>query len=310
MIEAAKTPDTNGKEFPGPGLYDGIPAADYFAWPYLNNSTLKQGARSMAHLESARQHPREATPAMRLGTLIHSAALEPLELVGNYVVMPPFERDVRKPDGSEYSSPKGTKAYKGMVADFADENSDKQIITQDELDAMHGVVRAIKDSPHANGWLSSQGPVEACIVWDDESTGVRCKARIDKIAGDLGLVVDLKTTVDASQFERQIYNMSYHMQLAWYCDGLTAVTETEWNGAIIAVENTMPFGVRSAMLSIDAHLAGRKMYRALIDQYAECVRSQVWPSYTDPELWNLPGWARDSGGESVELLIGGELVGV
>ena len=293
-----------------PGIYENVDFETYKQWDALNHSTLKNGLRSMAHLKEYRDNPPEATKSMRMGSLVHSAALEPLTMLQRYVAMPAFEKDIRRPDGTEYANVKATKAYKSMVADFAEENPGKEIVTQDEFDVLQGVVEALQRDAKCRDWLFGGGRTELSIVWEDPDTGILCKGRIDKLLP--GLIVDIKTTADAKRFESQMAKLAYHQQMAFYRDGLMLASGDDCQAAIVAIEPTRPFGLRAAIVSDDAINWGRESYQRLMRTYADCLARDEWPGYEDPDYWHLPTWATADAinDEIVELVIGGESVGV
>ena len=77
-------------------------------------------------------------------------------------------------------------------------------------------------------------------------TGLQCKCRPDWISADGGILVDLKTTEDASprEFQRSIAKWRYHVQAGWYMAGIEAAYGTRPSGFIfIAVEKKPPFAV-------------------------------------------------------------------
>ena len=277
-----KTPDL--------GIYEGVSLDEYLSWPYVDHSCLTAGMRSMAHLKAAMDNPREPTEAMQLGTLIHTAALEPGAVADRYVVMPPFENEIRRPDGSAYANVKATRQYKDRVAEFREANADKEIVTSEQHEIVTSVCQSLLEHKRAREWLGAEGPVEVSIVWDEPTTGVRCKGRIDKwIKGD-AKIIDLKTTVDASAAETAIAKFRYHRQMAMYRDGLWLLTGTDCWPALIFVETARPWAVRAALLSPNALKLGYREYRQLLEQYAECRKSDSWPAYADPDFWYLPVW--------------------
>ncbi|HHK43020.1 MAG TPA: hypothetical protein ENJ50_11420 [Planctomycetaceae bacterium] len=295
---------------PSPGVYYDVPFEDYKEWDAMNHSTLKHGLRSMAHLKACLDDPPEPSKAMRLGSLVHAAALEPLEMLNRYIALPPFENDIRRPDGTEYANVKATKAYKDSVADFMDEHPDKTVITQEEFDVLKGVCAALQANKRCRDWLFAGGQTELSMVWEDPDTGVLCKGRIDKLLP--GLIVDIKTTSDAMRFESQIAKLAYHQQMAFYRDGLMLASGEECQAAIVAIESAAPFGIRAAIVADDAINWGRESYRRLLREYAACRAANEWPNYESPDYWHLPSWATADAinDEIVELVIGGQAVGV
>lgn len=252
---------------PEPGIHHDVPFEEYLAWPYVNNSSLSYAARSMAHYRYA--PPQEPSQAMRFGSLVHCGKLEPAAIGTRYAVMPDFAEEIRKEDGSRYSNVRATKAYKEAVAAWRKTIGDRQECSPEELEVMLGIVQSLVMHDQSRLWLCSEGPCEVSIVWDDPSTGIRCKGRIDKlcVVNNTPLLVDLKTTRDASDFERSIARFAYHRQAAFYGDGLTALTASDNRFALVIVEKEKPFGVRAALMSEEARCKGREEYQSLLAQH-------------------------------------------
>lgn len=272
---------------PQPGIYENVPFNEYIAWEAVSNSALMRAERSMHHYRTQR-FGNEETPAMRLGSLIHCGKLEPLALMERYVVMPPFERTVRRPDGGEFQNPKASAAYKAEVAEFERQNSGREIVLQSEFDRLIGAVQALSSNAQAKRYLEGDGPTEVSFLWQDPLTGVLCKGRSDKLNFPERVIADLKTTVNASDFEWTIKKRRYHRQAALYVDGLAVLTGVQMGFALVVAETESPFLVRASRMSERTLRAGRLNYQFFLQQIAECQQSGVWPGYSDPAEWDLP----------------------
>lgn len=291
---------------PEPGIYHNVPFGDYLQWDAISNSRMQPALRSMAHYRAAT--PIEETPAMRLGTLVHTGRFEPERIQSAYVVMPEYEKQVKRPDGSAYDKPKLTAAYRELVDTFTRANIGKIIVTQSQWDDMCGMVAAMAADERATRYLTG-GDYEVSVLAIDPVTGLACKGRCDHLHLRGGRIGDLKTTADASKFETVIADRSYHRQMAFYADMI------EWLGrgvieecAIVAVESSAPYGVRSAPLDDDAMEAGRDEYRDILDRIAKAVKSRRWEGYSSPKAWRLPYWKLNQSGGSVSLNVGGKRV--
>jgi hypothetical protein len=281
--------DTERGICPPPGLYPDTNWDTYASWNAISNSRLKPAIKSMRHF--LQQTPVEETEQMRLGTLIHTGKLEPLALAERYVVMPRFEDRIRKPDGGYFDKPKATAAYRAMVAEFEEEQAKlgKIIVEQEHFERMKAVVRSLDSNEVAREVLNQLGQVEISIAWLDALTKLHCKGRIDKLT-ESGLVVDLKTTEDITEFPKRFANLAYYRQMAFYCDGVQMVTGREYEPWIVVVETTAPYSVQAARVSEDALEYGRDEYRRLLRQIAECEESGEWPGPENPAEWGLPAW--------------------
>ena len=293
---------------PSPGIYEAVPFDTYLTWDAQSNSGLGGIERSLLHY---RFHPPiEETDPMRFGTFCHLGRLEPSALFRNYVVMPDLTQGICTKDGKAAKSPKATAEYAERVERWEAANAPgKIIVTQDEFNAMVGVVAALDANELAHKWFTSPGQNEVCIVWDDPDTGIRCKGRLDKLARGIGIIADLKTTRDCLWFAKQIAERRYYRQGAMYIDGVMVLTGEVCQFGIVAVENTQPFGVMAAPLKESAVDLGREEYKAALRQIADARRTNVWPGYENPAEWSLPAWRTNGeASESVTLSIAGSQV--
>ncbi len=91
MTETPFKPDlfTN----PEPGIYPGIPFADYAKIPAMNCSTLRWGEASMRHLKAAMDGhlKRDDSADLRFGRAFHIRVLEPERYAESVIVRGPCE---------------------------------------------------------------------------------------------------------------------------------------------------------------------------------------------------------------------------
>ena len=271
------------KEIPEDGLHRDVPADDYHSWPALSVSRSKTAQRSLLHYHYALTHPTEQTAAMALGSATHTGVLEPDKFDGLYVKSPKF--DMRK------------KVDKLAAADFELEHPDQTRLTETEWDLIAGMKDAVWSHPVAREMLGGEGIVEASAVWTDVATGMRCKARPDRITIHDGWnhVIDLKTTKDASrrEFSRQLANLKYYWQAAHYLDGLDAIKAASRCFTFIAVENTPPHAVAIYTMDEGDIDQGRAELAKVVAGIAEAERENTWPGYpAEISEINLPAWAQ------------------
>jgi len=286
---------------PVPGIYADTPDEVYFGWDAVNNSSLSPALRSMAHYRAALETKRPPTAAMEFGRFVHTVVLEPELLAARYVVTPDLVAELE----GEYKNPKATKEYREKLAAFHELHTDKEVIEADGYEKAIKMIEAVKACPKATGFLRGEGPSETSIVWDDKLTGVRCKARVDKVVED-GLLADLKTTADASQFGKSMVNFGYARQAAFYCDGMETLTGEPHRLAFVAVEKEAPFATLSGLVSQAAIEFGRRQYQRVLRKICEARAYDKWPGYEQPAELDLPLWAYQS--EDLVLQIGGEEV--
>ena len=253
--------------------------ADYHALPSVSKSGLDLIRKAPALYQWRRENPIEPTPAMRMGTLVHTAILEPHDL-DNLIVAPQVDRR--------------TTQGKADWAAFLIEAKGKQIVTEEELDNLGGISRAVWAHPAASKALGMLDKVESSIFWTDNETGTECRCRPDGILTN-GVIIDVKTTKDArpDEFAKSIANYRYHVQAAFYSDGYRAIFGEPPKGFVfIAVETEPPFLTAVYVASATMILRGRADYEADLRTYSKCVESGIWPGLPSSAIEiELPKWA-------------------
>lgn len=266
------------------GIVPDMPAEQYHATMALSAGGLKRMRQSPAHfyglqLDPNRPQDVEPTPAMKNGTLVHCALFEPDELERRYVVKP-AEVDFRTKEGRAWRDAQSA-----------------EIVDPLQITIARAQAAAVRRLPEV-GVLLERGMPEVSAFWIDESTGELCKCRPDWVspAGDGVILVDGKTCQDASPdgFARAVWNYAYHLQAAWYSDGYERATGQRVHGFVFAaVESAWPHAAAAYMLDDQALDRARAENRRLLDLYAECRRTGVWPGYQQSiQPLSLPAWAK------------------
>lgn len=287
-----------------PGIYEGVTFPEYLAIEAISNSRLNQLNKSPLHYRENVQLDPSRT--LSIGSLVHGVVIEPRELLQKYVVMPSFHLDSGNVTQSgKPTDSKATSYYKSKVKAFQETVGDREVVEQQWLDETLSIASSMLADDFARQVFTDVGPVEATIVWTDES-GLLCKGRIDKVATTHGAMIDLKTTRDISRFRNAIVDYGYHRQLAHYSAGWEALTGEKLTPWIAAVETMRPYVAQCRPVSRLTMDVGERKRRQLISQLCDCMESNHWPGPVAPDQWELPEWAI----EPVEISIGGETVTV
>ena len=274
---------TSTETQPFVGIVHDLDNADYHALSDLGSSGLKALAKSPAHYYGAYLDPNrpkaESTAAQKAGTLAHCAILEPHALDARYVI---------KPEGHDGRTKEG-KAWCAQMAGF-------EIITADQLLTAKRQSVALRQIPKIAALLS-RGRPEVSAFWVDPETGVRCKCRPDWVApdGEGVVLVDLKTCQDASPegFAKAVAKYSYHLQAAHYSAGYAAASGQRVKAFVFAcVEADYPHAAAAYQLDDVSMQEGIDLRAGLLELFADCQRSNVWPGYSqDIQPLSLPSWA-------------------
>lgn len=150
------------------------------------------------------------------------------------------------------------------------------------------------------GLFGPDGHTEQVIVWNDDTTGVTCKAMLDWWRRPRGtaraMVVDYKTCADASPgaVARALHTYGYHIQRAHYLDGIRALGIDERPAMVFVFqEKEPPYLVNVIQADPTAVSIGEALIRQGREVYRDCLAADLWPGYHTgdvPEV-GLPRWA-------------------
>lgn len=253
-----------------PGIYPGIPSAEYHRDPALGSTSLKTLAfKTPAHYQHDKSHPK-FSDAFTIGTAAHSLILEGDR--SNVVVV----------DAANWMT-KDAKAAKAEALE-----SGKQPLLPHEMRGIEAMRDAVMVHPVAREAFIAHA-AESSVFWDED--GLMLKCRPD--AWKPGIVADLKTIIDAdpNEFGKTAFNYGYFMSAAHYIDGIKAATGEDVRFIFVNVEKTSPHLVSVVELDDVSLDYGRQMLERAKRIYRECEASGVWPGYPELELVGLPMYA-------------------
>ncbi|WGL30673.1 CRISPR/Cas system-associated protein [Synechococcus phage S-CRES3] len=253
---------------------------DYRREAGINQSSLKKILESPAHYQAAIKQKFITTPAMEMGTAAHCLVLDGQKA---------FDAQyVKKPDGLSLATKEG-KAWKAELGR-------KKALNQGGKDDPWGSVQGMAESLRRLQWYSGTDAEyikrnEVSIYWDWE--GVRCKARLDSLLIEEGIVLDLKTTdsVDPELFQKKVVGLGYDFQAAYYAKAAEAAFGKPFKFLFVAVERKAPYTVDIFEVS-DAMMAeGVVKCEQALRTYAACEASGEWPN-REPKIHALdyPAW--------------------
>lgn len=251
--------------------------AGYHEQPAISKSGLDRINQSPAHYQSWLSEPRQETPALIFGSAAHCQVLEPESF---------WDRYIESPDGIDRRTSAGKLAW----AAFEKTAAGKIPLKKDDVERLQKIATSINTHPSAAELLQDGIAEASCFA---EIWGVDVKCRPDWLRDD-GIVVDLKTTDDASPdaFSRSVAKYRYHVQAAFYSDILAIRGRPVSAFIFIAVEKTPPYAVSVFELDPSSLEAGRDAYQRNLDTYKRCVETGQWPAYSNAiETLSLPRWA-------------------
>lgn len=247
----------------------------------VSRSDLMLLRRSPMHYKYAHDNPTEDTsPALEFGTALHCYVLEPERFRQEYIVYGKIDRR--------------TKEGKTQLAEI--EASGKTPIYEGDVETIINMAESIKSNHYAVRLLA--GEKEVSYFWEDPATGIKLKCRPDcrTDLGELGVIVDLKTTRNAEteSFMRSCIDYGYDLQAAMYKQGVERIEGKPHRFVFIAVEKEPPYACN--VLEADELMIrkGDDDLRKYLETLAECHRTDNWYGYNGesgkPNIIGLPAW--------------------
>ena len=225
-----------------------------------------------AKVKYDRENPSPATPALIIGDAFHTATLEPARFESEFAV---------KPAQLGGKGPR-CNVYKDIFAEMQAEEPHIKWLEESEYEYVCDMASSALDHPILKQYLAEQDAViEGTAYFECE--GAKCKVRPDLYLPGAGVVIDLKSTVDASArgFSKSVRTYGYAFQCAWYLEGLRLAGEKPTEFIFLAVEKKAPYLTAAYKVSAaEIEKQTHAMYKACA-LWNECVSSGVYPGYTD-----------------------------
>jgi len=248
--------------------------------PGVNQSSLKKILDSPAHYQAALKNRILPTPAMEMGTALHALSLDGEEAFnGQYV---------KKPDNIKLTTKEG-KEWKASIGR-------KKVLSTGGKDDPWNSVQGMAESLRRLAWFDpAQADYikhnEVSVYWD--WLGVSCKARLDRVLIEEGIVLDLKTTdsIEPEIFTKKVVGLGYDFQAAYYAKAAEAAYGKPFKFIFVAVERKAPYTVDLFEVTPDMMEEGLYKCEKALKLYAECDASGEWPN-REPVIRQLdyPSW--------------------
>lgn len=279
------------------GFHD-VEMHKYLAWPLVSSSLIGMWrTRTPRYIRWLLDGggPAEETAAKSLGSLTHTAILEPDLLEVLYVPEPEPDGEVfRTSDGKASSSPRATAAFKEAVKEL--EDTGRIVVTRGAWNKAMAMRDAVHAHPRAASLLRADGAVEMSGVVTDRDTGVRLKVRPDKLVNAIGANVNVKTSQNAQvdAWTHDLFKFGYFRDFAFYERALTQLGFGHRKSIALVIDSEGPKDDRVAVYEIDegAMDAGHQLVEKYLRQIATCLDSGYWPGHSpDIRSISLPAYA-------------------
>lgn len=242
-----------------------LPAHEYHDIDALSSSGIKKLLMSPEHFKKTES---KTSPQMKLGTLVHTAILEPHLFERNLIIMP--EGDGRT---------KEMKALKAQKLQEMGGNPDAIICTQKEADTAKRMRDSFASKHIAKEVFGAQAEVSLHTPADDDKPAF--KGRLDLYKDHF--IYDIKTcqygSANPDKFKWSIKNFRYDIQWAFYKTLLGTVLGCSPRNVgfiFIAIESESPFHVRTFALTKQEWYEAFDQIDMAIELYKQCSLFNQW----------------------------------
>lgn len=293
------------------GVHD-IPNEMYHASSGVSRSALMELKRSPYHYWyrylNPEREPQAATPAMKLGELVHALVLEPQYFEERYIVPPELHMvpkvellkdlvaSLGKEEGrKEYDIQKAERDHivelnEMVMQQFSGIADMKEVVKPDMYMEAKALADAVMRDPMAQQLFTDMN-AEKSIYFTHKGTGLQCKVRPDAWLGSI--ITDLKTCADASlwAFQSAAYKSGYFIQAAMMKQALESIGMRLDQFIFFCVEKTPAKACVYYPVDEESLYHGEKEFDGLMYQLAECMQTNVWRSY-ETDFLTYPSYAK------------------
>ena len=221
--------------------------------------------------------------AMDIGSAVHAAVLEPDSFVRVYVKGPEDRRGNKWREALDEAEAHG-----------------RTLLVEGDYNEVEAIAETALSNSIVQSLLSGNKLIEQSIYHTEN--GVDVKVRPDLINIDKRIMVDLKTTSDASErgFSSSVAKFGYHLQQFMYMDVYNKQGGDVDAFLFICLEKPqdgMPPIIKTYQLDEMSNIEGERIYNLALERYKECVDNKTFPAYGDDiGVISLPQWAYNIGG--------------
>jgi exodeoxyribonuclease VIII len=248
-------------------------ATDYYKIKALSHSMLSCLAQNpmeckMRYVDDPPTLPKKDTAAFAMGHAVHCLALEPNEFSNRFAIAPKCDRR--------------TNAGKAEWAQFLVDCEGKELLDDQQYEDALDCVQALNNHPEFAAIMAQPRRVE--VPFEFDLFGHRFKAKPDAIIDSMKLILDIKTTDDASphRWQWSAVDYGYHRQ-AWLYQKAVNLEVGEWYRFIFAVVEKpkpstrgIPPTVALYELDIETVMMGREDVLTLATDYETRLETNNW----------------------------------
>lgn len=202
------------------GIYDNISISDYHRnTSHISATSIKQAKVSLKQYQWFRSGKMPRTQALHLdfGNAFEMALLDKANFENSVAILQTeFWKAKALEEKPDLKVPKSSKAYKDLEDKFLADSKGKYIIPDTGQQSYEAIEYMLEScySDETIKKLISGTEYQLSLFWTDPQTGLKLKTRPDICKRKKNVIVNLKTTTDASPkaFSRDLANYDYPLQ--------------------------------------------------------------------------------------------------
>lgn len=279
-----------GTKISEPGCYAGLPIelyhGDCTAGPGISSSGLRtiEAKTPMHYYATSYLNPDRVEPEPRdhfvFGHAAHCLLLSETGFRDKFVVRPEQWKDWRKDAAKDWRTEQ--------------QISGKEVLVPDDIKVIRHIAKQLGADPLVKSGIL-QGLVEHSIIGKDKPTGMWLRSRPDVIPAADGVLVDIKTTTDASPeaVVATIRKHDYAMQGALAGILMQSVLGMKMTDFVLVwLEKKPPYAVKISPVDNEWIYWATRQLRRAVDTFARCVEANNWPGYEGEPTASMPQWLR------------------
>lgn len=299
-----------------PGVYPGLPMAQYLALPALSQEPIRtiveyceRAAHFCSYLNPNR--PADDTDGTDAGSIAHAILLEGSE-DGLAIIDPADHPNATKGKDGEYAIPTGWTNKSIRDARDTARAAGKIPLLPDKIGSIRAMVGEAREFIESlrltepavwEAFQPGRGESELTMLWKEG--GQLCRLRADRIHVDRSVIVDYKgsaRSVEPNRWGRVVMTGDgYYVGAAWYQRGVRALTGHTPAYLYLAQECEPPYLCSLVGVEPTALALGHEKIEQGLRMWHECVKLGRWRGYANravyPELppYEMANWMEREG---------------
>lgn len=244
----------------------------YDRLPGVRSGDMAKMAKSPLHYRTATTTDSEgSTSSQEQNQAIHAMILEPEHFARQFSI---YAGKVR--NGKQYDA--HCEAWPGTT-----------VLLESWMPDIERTAALVRHDPRTRGAFTGQGWSEVAFQWVDPTTGLDCKARLDRLiqtAPNEVQIIDCKAIgTDARDISRRISERQWHVQAAHQIAGVLAsnpdlTVSYRW----CCYETTSPYDVVMVRPADSALELGEQTRLELLARIDDCQTRDHWPGRHEDEI--------------------------